>query len=94
MLKYSPLEQTERLYNKINPHYADEILKRKNCSISATEYKDFLNMFDKLTIGQKMKFNSMLYSRYYSEYEYSKAFGEEFNSFEVLKRMIKEVKNK
>ena len=53
-----------------------------------------LNMFDKLTIGQKMKFNSMLYSRYYSEYEYSKAFGEEFNSFEVLKRMIKEVKNK
>ena len=51
-------------------------------------------MFDKLTIGQKMKFNSMLYSRYYSEYEYSKAFGEEFNSFEVLKRMIKEVKNK
>lgn len=94
MLKYSPLEQTERLYNKINPHYADEILKRKNCSISATEYKNFLNMFNKLTIGQKMKFNSMLYSRYYSEYEYSKAFGEEFNSFEVLKRLIKDVKNK
>ena len=94
MLKYSPLEQTERLYNKINPHYADEILKRKNCSISATEYKDFLNMFDKLTIGQKMKFKSMLYSRYYREYAYSKAFGEEVNSFEVLKRMIKEVKNK
>lgn len=94
MLKYSPSEQTEKLYNMINPHYVDEILKRKNSSISAPKYKDFLNMYDKLTIAQKMKFNNMLYSKYYSEYEYSKAFGEEFNSFEVLKRMIKEVKNK
>ena len=92
MLRYSPLDQIEKLNNFIRPDYVDEILKRKNCTISPKDYRKFISQFNKLNMSQKLKFNNTLYSKYYAEYEYSKAFGEEFNSYEVLKGLLEEVK--
>lgn len=91
MLKYSPYEKTQELLHRADFSYIDEILKRGSLGLSEENYEKFYKSFNKMSLTNRLVMNSKVYDKFFQKYEEAKMMGIEFNSYEVLKGIQKEI---